>query len=112
MRLQKVATAKDVTLEGIKTELVFDNDSIKRMILRDAKGGYLEFSLENYSVHAYVPAPPEMKDKWKLSGLIKGIKIEEVYDDEHVARQKFNYLDGTEGVENLVNEKISVVVEE
>lgn len=112
MKLQKVKTAKDITLEGIKAELVFGDGSIKRMILRDAKGGYMEFSVENYSVHAYIPAPPEMKDSWKITGTIKGIKIEEVIEDEHEARQKFNYLDGTEGVENLVNEKISVAVEE
>jgi hypothetical protein len=112
MKLKQTISKKEMELAGISMDVVLDGSSIKRLILQDANGKYLELSLENYNVRAFVIAPPQMKDVWKVSGEINGVKFGDTFDNEYMAKATFDRFDAMTGVSNLVNEKIAVPVEE
>lgn len=100
---------KLVALKGIDIDIHFVDSSIKRVILKDCDGGYLELE-HNYGINVSVIAPPEYKTMWRLRGEVADIKVQEDFDSEYLAKNKFSKLE-VAGATNLIlkEEKVEVM---
>jgi hypothetical protein len=88
VNLRSIKTAADVQLAGITVDLERRDNSITAIVLRDGKGGLLKVCRgESYSsdVKLYVPEPPKVEDRWRVSGDFDGAPIRKVFEHEHEA---------------------------
>lgn len=92
MNLQSVKKPSDFKLNGIAFDCEYRDKQLAAVTLRDDDGHIVRFALENYSVKAYVPAPPEKKTVHVVSGTVRGIgtTIREEFDDELEATRRHN----------------------
>jgi len=60
MRVNVVKDRGDIQLAGIEVDLVTEGPNIKRITFRDPLGSFLEVAADYGSLHATVPAPPEV----------------------------------------------------
>lgn len=104
MKLMRAKTAADVKLKGVVLELVTEGGEIHRIILRDVDGGYLEIARKDYSLQAFIPAPPEMKKVWKITGTMVGMEIEKIFDDEYEAKQAVAKIEGVQDTKFKIEE--------
>jgi hypothetical protein len=81
-------------LAGVTIEVDFVNESAKAIMLRDSEGRMLRVASDSEysSLSLLVPQPPKMVDKWKLAGVVLGLKVEEFFDDEWAAKNRLDSL--------------------
>lgn len=92
MKFVSVKKNADVKLEGITVDFDIVDNSVKAIMLKDAKGNVLRVSERAYNLYVEVPAPPEKEIKHKLSGEVIGLKIEKVFDNSREARDEMDRL--------------------
>lgn len=94
MNLKAVKRETDVQLAGITVEIERHDGSAMGVTLRDAAGGMLVIKQGPYSsLNVFVPAPPPMVKRWRISGELKGIKFEELFEEQYKAVARLNELE-------------------
>jgi hypothetical protein len=92
MNLKTVKTESDIQLAGIRVEIVNTDAAHSAFILRDDKGGYVEFRRTDWAFAAYVPAPPKMVDRWRIGGTVKKLAFAEDFETEAEALARVEEL--------------------
>lgn len=114
MNLKSVTNEKEIKLKGIEITAKREGSTFHEIEFKDTDGGYLVIKLENYCSKAYIKAPPKEKEIYKLIGEVKGIKINEDFDDEYTGKRRKAELESAFNLEDeiLKLEKTKVLVEE
>lgn len=95
-----------------KADLTQIDGSIKGMTLTFESGKQVMVSYSNYNFDLSVTAAPKMQDAWEVKGILLGVDLTQHFNEKSTAeRYKFK-LEQTEGVEQIVLNKISVSEEE
>lgn len=86
MDFKQVKKASEIALEGIAVDMESADGSLRTITLTDGKGGVLRVMRVDYSMQAYVPAPPKMVKKWALTGKYAGlVDVSETFDTKYDA---------------------------
>lgn len=109
MKWQRIKKHSDIKLGGVRVEIEEVDRSVKSVTLTDAAGNQMKVALDGYSMIAMVPAQPEMKDAWLLSGTYKGLQVREYHESEYAATSRRAELGHSD---ELTIEKIKVAVDD
>lgn len=95
MKFKSVKRAVDLVLDGIGFDCEWRDGSLVAVSMMDAKGNVVRVAMDGYSMHAYVPAPPEKKTVHVVSGTVRvaGTQIREEFDEAHDARSRKSELE-------------------
>lgn len=105
MKMQEAKTEKDIKLDGVKAEITRKDSYVIRIILRDTTGNVVEVAESRYNgIEVLIPAPPEKKKVWKVTGKIAGIPIDENFDGQYSADQRKEKLESLNAEELAVKE--------
>lgn len=109
MKWQRIKKQGDIALAGINVEVEEVDGSFKSVTLTDQNGKQAKIALDSYSMNVMVPAVPEMKEAWRLSGIFKGLTVREHFEYQHEAEARHRELSN---VETLAVEKVKVAVDD
>lgn len=93
MKMHKIESGKELPLgkKLIRTEVIHDGPLLKRVTFHFEGDTTVEFSIHGYNeLSCLVPTPPEMVDKWRVSGKVPGhelARISALFDRESDARE-------------------------
>lgn len=102
MKLVQIKTARELKLPGTYVEFVTEGDALKEIILRP-EGEPESYSIKpgtSYSdtVRVFIRREFEVKDQWRLTGTLRGLKVQQDFDTEKEAQQALNEnQDGMKG---------------
>lgn len=86
MKLVLIKTARELKLPGVHVEFVTEGDVLKELILRPEgePESYCVRSGETYSssIKVFIRREFEMKERFRLSGTMHGIKFQQDYDSQ------------------------------
>jgi hypothetical protein len=92
MRFEKVKKDAQLVLKGISFETAWHDGSLQSVTMRDDAGNVLKLAVESYSFYALVPAAPKMVKRYKVSGTLAGLPVEQFFEYDHeTQRAKDNY---------------------
>lgn len=84
----------DIALEGITIDAEQNEfGTFTKVILTDEKGHSVHFS-SSYGMETKVPAPPKLVDKYKVEGVIAGVKVLGYFDSSWDANSRRDELNG------------------
>lgn len=89
MRVTDTKRDSALVLEGIKFDVVRNEQGgIQSLRMEDAKGNIvLVTKAESYSntINVQVKAPPKLVKRWHLKGVVAGLHVDHLFDDEYTA---------------------------
>lgn len=107
IKWKTVKSGAELKLKGCTIELEHVDGSAKGVTIRDDAGGVVRIWLDNsWSLGVAVPAPPETKSAWAVTGKVLGVTIDEVFDTEREADTRRDEL--TTGVSDEGDAKVKV----
>ena len=94
MKLVQIKTARELKLPGTSVEFVTEGDSLKEVILRP-EGEPESYSIKvantySDSVKVFIRREFEVKEQWRLTGTLRGLKVQQDFDTEKEAQQALN----------------------
>lgn len=103
MNLQSVKKASDLKLDGVTFDCEYRDKTLSAVTLTDKSGNLVRFVLENYSVRALVPAPPEKKTVHVVTAKVRSVNapIREQFDEIHEANERRSELDRADVCEDI-----------
>lgn len=109
MNLKTIKNAADMKLDGVTFDCEFRDKVLSAVTMTDKSGNLVRFVLENYSVRALVPAPPEKKTVHVVSGKVRviGTTIREEFEQPYEANSRRSELEQAD-----VCEAITVTTED
>lgn len=113
MKLKAIDKSADIKLKGIDAEIVVSTSGVIRIVLKDSEGHYLEIEKGDYSgLSVRVPAPPDKKKVWRLSGKLVNMPIQEDFESDYEASKRLRDLEAaiSDGKRELKVEEIEVEV--
>lgn len=114
MKWVQAKTDKQLTLNGVRIEVEHRDKSIFSITLTDDHGAAIKVSRDgSYGVGVYVPAPPEMKKVFELTGSIAGgsIPVALRFESKYQAESKQNEVSG-HGATDLKIAEVEVAEDE
>jgi hypothetical protein len=88
MQWETSKTASSLKLDGITIETDFTGTSFNSLILTDANGRKIRVRTTGYSTYLEIPATPATEKKHVLSGTLRGLPVNEVFDDQWSADKR------------------------
>lgn len=89
MELNKAKSAADVKLEGLLVEFERHDGNLKAVLLTDASGRRVKIAVDSYySMDVLIPSPPKKVTKFRLTGEVLGMKLEELYETKPPAQRR------------------------
>lgn len=91
----KWKTVKDdseLKLAGCTIEVERIDGAAKAVIIRDGAGGVVKIWENSWALGIAVPAPPEAKVAWAVTGKVLGIVVDEVFATEAKADERRDEL--------------------
>lgn len=103
MNLTRIKATADMKLNGISIDAEWRDKSLAAVTLKDESGNLLRLVLENYSVGAYIQAPPQRKTVHVVKGRVRGVGLEvrEQFDEVYEANTRKNELDQADVLDEL-----------
>lgn len=98
---------EQISLEGVQVlDHVGDvGGTLKSVTLKDQKGNVVQIAYSGYSgIEIYVPKPPQKEKRFVLSGIYKGLKIDEQFVSDYEAKKRKEELD--ENADLVIEEKM------
>src|SRR5215203_4277642 len=81
--------SSDIKLPGGLVADVEQVDGCTRGVsIRTPEGAVLLVARGDWSISVTVPAPPKMIKKFRLTGELRGVKYEEMFDDKYAAETR------------------------
>jgi hypothetical protein len=97
---------KEVLLDGVTVEVDRNENSFVSVTLTDASGHKIRVRKNDYSIVLEVPKPAETKEKFAVTGTLRGVPVSETFEHEYEALQRKNDLS-----EDLSDSDIALKVE-
>lgn len=91
MNLKSIKKDSDAKLSGITIDIDRVDGSVRRVSLRDDKGGLVVIQ-GDYGVSVSVPEPPKMVKQWRIEGALKGLKFCELFEAKWDAETRLREL--------------------
>lgn len=89
----KFVTAKNLAalkLAGVTITVDVTDDILRTVTLADSEGNVIRLAHRDYSMKLEIPAPPKMVKKHRLHGDVIGVVVDELFDDEYLAKDRLN----------------------
>lgn len=114
MKLVQIKTARELKLPGTHVEFVTEGDALKEIILRP-EGEPESYSVKpgtSYSdtVRVFIRREFEVKEQWRLTGTLRGLKVQQDFDTEKEAQQALN--ENQDGMKDGAIKPVQVRVDE
>lgn len=95
MNFTAVKNAKDLQLAGVSIDSEWRDKELVSVTITDANGRVVKIAKQDYSLRAYVPAPPEKKTVHVVTGKVRGIgtEVREVFDHAYEANSRRGELE-------------------
>ena len=112
MNWTNIKRPADLKLDGIAFDCEFRDKSLAAVTATDKHGNAIRLVLENYSVRALVPAPPEKKTVHVVTGQVRGIgtPIREEFDEPYAANSRRSEIEQADVAEDLTVTKEDVEI--
>lgn len=82
----------ELKLAGCTIEVERIDGAAKAVIIRDGAGGVVKIWENSWALGIAVPAPPEAKVAWAVTGKVLGIVVDEVFATEAKADERRDEL--------------------
>lgn len=114
MKLVKIKTARELKLPGTSVEFVTEGDNLKEVILRP-EGEPESFSIKmghaySDTVKVFIRREFEVKEQWRLTGTLRGLRVSQDFDTEREAQQALN--ENQDGMKDGAIKPVQVRVDE
>jgi hypothetical protein len=102
MNLVSIKRTDDMKLKGITVDAEWRDKQLAAVTLTDADGKIVRFAVTNYTVQAFIGAPPEKKKVHVVSGTVPtlGTPIREEYEQDYEAQSRKQQLEYAGVIEN------------
>ena len=114
MKLVQIKTSRELKLPGTHVEFVTEGDTLKEIIFRPEgeEESYAIRNPGNYSnaLNVFSRREFEVKDQWRLTGTLRGLKVQQDFDTEKEAQQALN--ENQDGMKDGVIKPVKVRVDE
>lgn len=96
MKLVQIKTARELKLPGTSVEFVTEGDTLKEIIFRP-EGEEESFSIRKGGTYTdeikvFIRREYEVVERWRLSGTIHGVNVQQDFDKESEALSKLSNL--------------------
>ena len=102
MNLISIKRTDDMQLKGVTIDAEWRDKQLAAVTLTDGDGKIVRFAVTNYTVQAYISAPPERKKVHVVSGTVPmlGTPIREEFEMPHEADSRKRELEYAGVIEN------------
>ena len=109
MNLISIKRTDDMQLKGVTIDAEWRDKQLAAVTLTDGDGKIVRFAVTNYTVQAYISAPPERKKVHVVSGTVPtlGAPIREEFEEPYQATMRRSELEQAD-----VCDSVAVAVEE
>lgn len=92
MNYESVKKPSDLKLEGITIDVEMRDGAPYAVTLTDAKGGHVKIVRNDYSMSILVPAKAKRVKRWAVRGEVRGLKVDENFEEKYQAQQRCDDL--------------------
>lgn len=111
MKMTEARKNSEVVLDGVSIEITRKDNSTIRVSFRDTKGNVVEIGKDGYSgMEVLVPAKPEKKKVFQLSGKVIDLTVSENFDSKYEADSRKEMLERKDSEATLSIEEVEMEV--